>query len=278
VLYLKSFAGGSKNPRRGASRFFPDRGRWGKPLLCWSWRKSGGGQALYAAADAPEASLPGWWEIQWRRAEQLAQNRPALFLLDEIQYLGKWSRLLKSQADGIRRRKSPLQVIISGSSSLQLGTGARESMAGRFERLHLLHWPAIELMKYFHFSADEAVNIAVARGGYPGAVTLLNDPSRWKEYIRNSIVEPAIGRDIIMLESIRKPALLRQLFAICIGHPAETISLQKLCGQLSERGALETVAHYLHVLEDACIVASLQKYSSKTLRQRSSPPKVITLN
>ena len=54
----------------------------------------------------------------------------------------------------------------------------------------------------------------------------------------------------MMLETIRKSALLRRVFALCTGHPSEIISLQKLCGQLTDKGSLETVAHYLNMLEE----------------------------
>jgi len=56
------------------------------------------------------------------------------------------------------------------------------------------------------------------------------------------------------------------------------ISLQKLQGQLQDPGALETIAHYLRLLEDAYLVAAVPKYVKSALRQRSSPPKLVTLN
>ena len=250
----------------------------GKTTLLLELAKQWGKRALYAAADAPEASLPGWWEQQWQRAEQLAQERGSLLLLDEIQYLPHWSRLLKAGIDRVRRERIALHVVVSGSSSLHIGKGARESMAGRFERLQLLHWSAAEIAKRFGVAAAKAVDQTVRYGSYPGAVALLSDSTRWREYIRHSIMEPAVGRDMMMLETIRKPALLRQVFALCTGHPSEIISLQKLCGQLTDKGALETVAHYLHVLEEAYLVAAVPKYSEKALRQRAAPPKLVVLN
>jgi len=51
--------------------------------------------------------------------------------------------------------------------------------------------------------------------------------------------------------TVRKPALLRQVFAVAAGSPAQIISLQKMQGQLQDSGALETVAHYLALLQDA---------------------------
>jgi predicted AAA+ superfamily ATPase len=41
---------------------------------------------------------------------------------------------------------------------------------------------------------------------------------------------------------------------------------------------LETLAHYLQILEEACLVAGVRKYSEQTLRQRASPPKLAVLN
>jgi len=43
-------------------------------------------------------------------------------------------------------------------------------------------------------------------------------------------------------------------------------------------GALETVAHYLALLQDVYLIASLEKYAAQTHRRRSAPPKLVTLN
>jgi predicted AAA+ superfamily ATPase len=96
--------------------------------------------------------------------------------------------------------------------------------------------------------------------------------------VRDAIVEPAIGRDLLALGPVRRPALLRQVFGVCVTSPAQIVSLQKLQGQLEERGALETIAHYLHLLEEALLVASLPKHARRAARQRAAPSKLITLN
>ncbi len=77
---------------------------------------------------------------------------------------------------------------------------------------------------------------------------------------------------------MRRPALLRQVFAIAAGSPAQIVSLQKMHGQLQDGGALETVAHYLALLQDAYLGATLEKYSARALRRRASPPKLVLLN
>jgi uncharacterized protein len=235
-------------------------------------------RALYVAADAPEASLAGWWENVWQKAEDLAQKSTAALLIDEIQYLPNWGRLLKSKVDYVRHNGIRLHMIVSGSSALGLHSGSRETMAGRFEINQILHWPAAELGKYFKLSDEKSVDRLIKYGGYPGSMSFVNDLPRWRNYVRGSIIDPAIGRDILMMENVRKPALLRQTFAICIGHPAEIISLQKISGRLLEKGSMQAVAHYLNLLEEAGLVAAVGKYSDKPIRVRSSPPKFVVLN
>jgi predicted AAA+ superfamily ATPase len=251
----------------------------GKTTLLLELAEAFGDRAIYVSADSPEAQISGWWENVVREAgEQARKAGSGLLLVDEIPYLPDWARRLKSEADRIHRVKIPLHVVVSGSSAIQLGKGSRETMAGRFERLRLFHWPPAELMRCFHLSADEAVVRFVQSGGYPGGQALLGQLDRWRAYLKDSIIEPAIGRDILNLEMVRKPALLRQVYAVSVGHPAEIVSLQKLAGELSERGALETISHYLQLLEEACLVAGALKYSDRTIRQRAAPPKLIVLN
>jgi hypothetical protein len=52
------------------------------------------------------------------------------------------------------------------------------------------------------------------------------------------------------------------------------MSLQKIQGELQDPGALETIAHYLALLEEAFLVAPLPKHSTRPARQRSAPPKL----
>jgi hypothetical protein len=171
-----------------------------------------------------------------------------------------------------------MHVVATGSSALRVAAGSRESLAGRFERITLSHWSASALASVFHLQAPDAASHTVRFGSYPGAVGLEKDPARWRAYLRDAIIEPAIGRDVLALGAIRRPALLRQVFAIAAGNPARIVSLQKIQGLLQEKGALETVAHYLALLQDAYLVAPLERFSRQIYRRRAAPPKLVTLN
>jgi hypothetical protein len=199
-------------------------------------------------------------------------------LLDEIHHLSDWAKRLKGYWDRQHRRHAPIHVVATGSSALRVTTGSRESLAGRFERMVLSHWSAASLASAFQLSAREAALSLVRFGSYPGSVALNGDPARWRAYVRDAIIEPAIGRDLLALGAIRRPALLRQVFAVAAGFPAQIVSLQKLQGQLQDKGALETVAHYLALLQDAYLVAPLERFSTRAHRRRAAPPKLVTLN
>jgi uncharacterized protein len=251
----------------------------GKTTLLLEIAQAEGNHAVYAASDAPEAALPGFWERLVRRVEETAavQGR-AVLLLDEAHLLHGWAARLKGIHDAFRRARVPAHIVATGSSALRLAAGSKESLAGRFERLTLAHWSAGSMARVFGLTPDAAANLLVHRGSYPGAFPLLGDPTRWSAYIRDAILEPAIGRDLLALAAVRRPALLRQVFGVAAASPAQIVSLQKIQGQLQDPGALETLAHYLALLEEAFLVAAAPKYSPRAARRRAAPPKLVTLN
>ena len=251
----------------------------GKTTLLLALAAELGPVAIYAACDSPEATLPGFWDRLWHQAEATAAERGrAVVLLDEAHLLPNWAARLKGEWDRLRRRALAVHVVATGSSALRLAGGSRESLAGRFERLTLTHWPAASVAEVFGIPPRDAVDLVVRMGSYPGALPLREDRARWTAYVREAIVEPAIGRDLLALGPVRKPALLRQVFGVCVASPAQVVSLQKIQGQLVERGALETIAHYLALLEEAFLVAALPKHARRALRRRAAPPKLVVLN
>lgn len=250
----------------------------GKTTLLLDLAKDRQDRALYVAADAPASQLPGWRERVWAQACERARHAPTVLFLDEIQTQPGWSAWLKACMDEVHRERLPLHVVATGSSALKLGGGSRESMAGRFERITVAQWSAADLVAFLGVPAAEAAQRMVSHGGYPGAVAYWNEPERWRAYLRDAIVEPAVGRDLLALEAVRKPALLRQVVALACGHPAEIWSLDKISGSLTDRGALETIAHYLELLREAVLVAPIQKHAGSTLRRRRAPPKLVVLD
>ncbi|MBA0086317.1 MAG: ATP-binding protein [Acidobacteria bacterium Pan2503] len=267
-----------REPAPGRIQLLTGPRQVGKTTLLLDLAAQFGDRTVYAAGDEPDAALPGFWERRWAEAEARAKQGTAVLLLDEVHHLSDWAGRLKGEWDRARRRHINIHVVATGSSALRVATGSRESLAGRFERLTLSHWPAIGLADAFHLSPREAAHDLVRFGSYPGAVEFQRDFARWRAYVRDAIIGPAIGRDVLALGVVRRPALLRQVFAIAAALPAQIVSLQKMLGQLQDSGALETVAHYLALLQDAYLIAPIEKYSPQIHRRRASPPKLVVLN
>lgn len=93
--------------------------------------------------------------------------------------------------------------------------------------------------------------------------------------MRDSIVESTISRDVLQMEDVRKPALMRALFELGAQYSAQEISYRKLLGQLDDKGNTDTVRHYLDLLSKAGMMSGLQKYDAKQVRSRASSPRLL---
>ena len=230
-----------------------------------SWQ----GPSLMVTADELAAPSREWLTLQWQRARQRGPG--TLLVIDEIQKIPGWSQTVKYLFDQDRRG---LKVVLLGSASLSLRQGMQESLAGRYELIDAHHWNLAECQECLDWSLDEYLKF----GGYPAAGELVTDLERWQSFIRNSIIEPVLFKDILGLTSINKPALFRQTFELAMAYPAQEISFQKILGQLQDRGNVTTIKHYLELLEGAFLLKILFKYSGSEIRTRSSSPKIIPLN
>jgi predicted AAA+ superfamily ATPase len=229
-----------------------------------------------AAADTALPPGPEWIETHWRAAMALpaGSDAPAILVLDEIQKVRGWSEVVKRLWDEAARARRRLRVILLGSSSLLLQRGLTESLAGRFFLHRCPHWSWPECRQAFGWDLEHWLFF----GGYPGAAGFADNESFWKRYVADSLVEPAIARDVLQLQTVHKPSLLRHLFAFAAAFPAQYVSYNKMLGQLQDAGNTTTLAHYLKLLELAFLVSGLELYSAGRGRRRGSSPKLILWN
>jgi uncharacterized protein len=230
----------------------------------------------YASADEPTLRHRSWLEQQWDLGRLRAKEAQAggLLVLDEIQKVPGWSDPVKLLWDTDPHAGLPLQVVVLGSSPLLVQTGLSESLAGRFEIISVPHWSFAEMREAFGWGFDQFVYY----GAYPGAAPLIGEPERWRRYIVDALIEPTLSRDILLLTRVDKPALLRQLFQLGCDYSGQILAYQKMLGQLHDAGNTVTLAHYLHLLQGAGLIAGLAKYSHGQVRQRGSSPKLQVLN
>ena len=227
----------------------------------------------YASADEPVTKDRLWVEQQWEAGRRFVSGpgheSAAVLVLDEIQKIPGWSDIVKFLWDQDSTKRIPLRVVVLGSAPLLVQSGLSESLAGRFEVIPVTHWSLGEMKVAFGWNLDQFVFY----GGYPGSASLIQEYPRWRQYIMDSLVETTLSKDILQMQRVDKPALLRRLFELGCHYSGQVLSLTKMLGQLQDRGNTATLAHYLDMLRGCGLLEGLAKYAGQKVRQKASSPK-----
>lgn len=232
---------------------------------------------VFESADSKQNLGELWIRQLWETARiRLKSSGSSEFLLviDEIQKIDNWSEEVKLQRDFDKFHNVNIKVILLGSSRLLIQKGLTESLAGRFELINIPHWSFYEMHSAFGWDLDNYIWF----GGYPGSAGLINDEKRWKNYIKDSLIETSISKDILMLTRVDKPALLKTLFEVGCDYSGQILSYTKILGQLKDAGNTTTLAHYLNLLSESGLLGGLEKYSGNIARRKSSSPKFQVYN
>ena len=246
----------------------------GKTTLVQQVCEATGMPVQFSSADEPTLRGREWIAQQWEIARLKRGSEGAILVLDEVQKIPAWSEAVKRLWDEDTRKKITLKVVLLGSSPLLIQRGLSESLAGRFEVLHLPHWSAREMGQAFGWSVQQSIFY----GGYPGAASLIADHDRWVRYVRDSLIETTLSRDVLLLSRVDKPALLRRMFELGCRYSGQILSYTKMIGQLQDAGNTTTLAHYLDLLSAAGMLTGIPKFSGEVVRSRGSSPKLQVLD
>jgi len=276
-MYVRSYG------RQLIERFSEDRGfiqvvsgprQVGKTTLILQVLKQLEIPYLYASADEPFPPRPEWIRQQWETARIRSRGTKFILVIDEIQKIPRWSQMVKYLWDADSRSGSRITVVLLGSAPLLLQKGLAEDLAGRFELLPLPHWSFNEMQAAFGFSLEQYIFY----GGYPGAARLIGQPTRWKRYVKSSLIETTFAREVLSMSRVDKPALLKSLFELGCIYSGQIVSYTKLLGQLHDAGNTTTLAHYLQLLSGAGLLTAIPKYAGGAIRRRASSPKLQVYN
>lgn len=172
----------------------------------------------------------------------------SVVLIDEAQRVKNIGLTLKMIAD----LKLPAQVIVTGSSSLDLADEIHEPATGRIFEYRLFPFAAEELKN--HFSQRDENRLLEQRlifGSYPDVV---NNPSDSKRLIMN-ISNNYLYKDILNFKGLKKSDVLQNLvraLALQLGNEVKYNEISRLLGIDKE-----TVENYINILEKCFIVFRL---------------------
>lgn len=161
------------------------------------------------------------------------------------------------------------QLLVTGSSSLELKSSIEEPLTGRKYEYHLYPISAREIIENRGIiAAKQQLETRLIYGSYP---EIINNPGEAKELLLE-IADSYLYKDILALDSVRKPSLLNKLLialALQIGSEASYNEIAKTIGSDSK-----TVERYIGLLEQCYVVFTLQAFS-RNLRNELKKSKKI---
>lgn len=188
-----------------------------------------------------------------------------LLLLDEIQKLEGWEDQLKGIYDAYGQN---VKIIISGSESLFIRRKSKETLAGRiFEfKIDPLTFKEFLAFKKIHYKPVEIHERELMRLfneftmslGFPEMVNV-KEKEVIKKYIKESIVEKIIYRDVANLYKIKDISFLESLFNILMEDPGQLIEISSLSQHMNI--TRQTLTNYLKYLEDSFLIRKLYNFS-----------------
>lgn len=198
------------------------------------------------------------------RLKSIIGNNKIIFI-DEAQRVKSIGITLKLIVDNF----TAVQLLVTGSSSLELATGLKEPLTGRKFEYNLFPFSLAELTKHTNLITEEqALEKRLIYGSYPDA---LNYPGEEKELLLN-LASSYLFKDILSLTNIRKPLQLEKLVQALALQVGSEVSYQEL-GQIIDADK-QTVEKYIDLLEQCFVVFKLTAYS-KNLRNEIKKSKKI---
>ena len=176
-----------------------------------------------------------------------------LVVIDEAQRIPDIGLTLKIMAD----LKIEAQVIVTGSSSLDLANKINEPATGRLYEHFLFPLSTHEMVAHTDERTERRLlETRMIYGFYPEIVTKPREAKRLLSNITNSY----LYRDLLGYKGMKKPGVLQKLIkalALQIGSEVSYNEIANLIG--IDRG---TVENYIYLLEQCYVIFHLDSYST----------------
>lgn len=196
---------------------------------------------------------------------QLMLANKRMVIIDEAQRVDNIGITLKMITDNLPE----VQVMVTGSSSLGLRSSLNEPLTGR--KIEFVMYPISTGELFDTYGLSETLNTLHNRliyGSYPDILTHVEDAVELLTMLSDSY----LYKDILELESVRKPEMLRKLLvalALQVGSEVSYNELAKTIGTDSK-----TVERYIDLLEKCYVVFKIPALS-RNLRNELKKSKKI---
>lgn len=177
----------------------------------------------------------------------LVDNKKILFI-DEAQRVPNIGLTIKLFTDQIK----DVQVIATGSSALELSSQVNEPLTGRKYEFLLYPFSFAEMVQHNGLLHEKRIlEHRLIYGYYPEIVTKVGE----EEELLKLLTSSYLYKDLLMLEQIKKPALLEKLLKALALQVGSEINYQEI--GLTIGSDSKTVDKYIDLLEKAFVIFRL---------------------
>lgn len=180
---------------------------------------------------------------------QLIGENHSLVIIDEAQQIPNIGKKLKLIYD----TKPEIQIIATGSSSFEMQNSMEEPLTGRKKTFYL--YPISYKETVESSSSLEAKRLLETRLVYGFYPEVLNNAGNEKDVLVE-LVTSYLYKDILQIESIRKPAQIDKLLKAIAFQVGSEVSYNELAQTVGNMD-VATVEKYLDILEKAYIIFKL---------------------
>ncbi|HEU0228637.1 MAG TPA: ATP-binding protein [Arachidicoccus soli] len=178
------------------------------------------------------------------KSHALIGNKKIEFI-DEAQRIANIGLTLKLITDQIK----DVQVIATGSSAFELSSQVNESLTGPKYEFMLYPVSFSEMVNYHGLLTEKRlIEHRLLYGYYP---EILTKPGEEKELLK-LLVDSYLYKDLLMLEQIKKPALLEKLLKVLALQVGSEVNYNELGQTVGTNN--KTVERYIDLLEKAFVI------------------------
>jgi hypothetical protein len=206
-------------------------------------------------------------QIENANTQSLKQiiGKHTLVFIDEAQRIKNIGIKLKLITDQMKN----VQLLVSGSSALELASKMNEPLTGRKWEYQMFPVSWKELHEYLgHIDAHAQLEQRLIYGMYPEVITQQGSEKEVLQQLTGSY----LYKDLLALEGVRKPDLLPKLLRALALQLGNEVSYNELANLLQVDK--NTVNTYIDLLEKAFVVFRLQPFSRNLRNEISSSRKI----
>jgi len=222
----------------------------GKTTLLETLRKENNLKALWLNCDEPDIRLL----LENTTSTQLKAliGEHQLVFIDEAQRVKNIGLTLKLLVDNLKK----VQVIATGSSAFELSNEINEPLTGRKWEYNLYPLSTLELVNYSSkLEEGRLLEQRLVYGFYPDIVI----HSANVQTALMSLASDYLYKDILSIESIRRPALLEKILISLAFQVGSEVSFSELAQNVGADH--KTLEHYVTLLEKCFIVFQVGAFS-----------------